>query len=245
MSSPFKMNPKTPFMKALVGKQGNLPEHLKQAILDAPAKMEKKKELSPNEEKAVSDYRRGSGRVDVTKKGTIVKGSESRRLGEGMGPAGTKKAGSAGVRWAGKGQPGSPKQLVVREKAASEIKAEGVKKLKTKKAAGKSPAKSYGKSPAKMTGVAGLKKKQKSKSKSTSTEKPMSKAPSAKTQAAIKRAGKKGSPVKSTGGKKKLGTEGMSYKEKVAYYEKQKKAKTAKNPKIKMGMGTSYTTIKK
>jgi len=68
MGSPFKMNPKTPLMKALVGKQGNLPESLKQAILDAPAKMEKKKELSPNEEKAVSDYRRGSGRADVTKK---------------------------------------------------------------------------------------------------------------------------------------------------------------------------------
>ena len=39
MGSPFKMNPKTPLMKALVGKQGNLPQHLKQAILDAPAKM--------------------------------------------------------------------------------------------------------------------------------------------------------------------------------------------------------------
>ncbi|MGB0975151.1 MAG: hypothetical protein ACPGU9_09200 [Flavobacteriaceae bacterium] len=36
MGSPFKMNPKTPFMKALVGKQKNLPDHLKQAILDAP-----------------------------------------------------------------------------------------------------------------------------------------------------------------------------------------------------------------
>jgi hypothetical protein len=36
MGSPFKMNPKTPLMKALVGKQKNLPEHLKQAILDAP-----------------------------------------------------------------------------------------------------------------------------------------------------------------------------------------------------------------
>jgi len=39
MGSPFKMNPKTPLMKALVGKQKNLPEQLKQAILDAPAQM--------------------------------------------------------------------------------------------------------------------------------------------------------------------------------------------------------------
>lgn len=38
MGAPFKMTPKTPLMKALVGKQGNLPEHLKKAILDAPAK---------------------------------------------------------------------------------------------------------------------------------------------------------------------------------------------------------------
>jgi len=38
MGSPFKMNPKTPLMKALVGKQKNLPEQLKQAILDAPDK---------------------------------------------------------------------------------------------------------------------------------------------------------------------------------------------------------------
>ena len=38
MKSPFKMMPKTPFMKALVGNQHRLPEHLKKAILAAPAK---------------------------------------------------------------------------------------------------------------------------------------------------------------------------------------------------------------
>jgi hypothetical protein len=36
MASPFKMKPKTPMMKALVGKQGNLPQHLKEKILAAP-----------------------------------------------------------------------------------------------------------------------------------------------------------------------------------------------------------------
>ena len=36
MGSPFKMKPKTPMMKALVGKQGNLPQHLKEKILAAP-----------------------------------------------------------------------------------------------------------------------------------------------------------------------------------------------------------------
>lgn len=36
MAALFKMNPKTPFMKVLVGKQGNLPQHLQDAIKDAP-----------------------------------------------------------------------------------------------------------------------------------------------------------------------------------------------------------------
>lgn len=36
MGSPFKMKPKSPMMKALVGKQGNLPQHLQDAIKAAP-----------------------------------------------------------------------------------------------------------------------------------------------------------------------------------------------------------------
>jgi len=36
MGSPFKMKPKTPMMKALVGKQGNLPQHLQDKIKAAP-----------------------------------------------------------------------------------------------------------------------------------------------------------------------------------------------------------------
>ena len=36
MSSPFKMNPKSPLMKALTGKQGNLPQQLQDAIKAAP-----------------------------------------------------------------------------------------------------------------------------------------------------------------------------------------------------------------
>jgi len=61
----------------------------------------------------------------------------------------------------------------------------------------------------------------------------------------LKELEKKGSPVKSTGGKKKLGTEGMTTKQKLEYYKKQKAAGTAKNPKVRMGMGSSYKTIKK
>ena len=35
-ATPFKMAPKTPLMKALVGKQKNLPQHLQEKILAAP-----------------------------------------------------------------------------------------------------------------------------------------------------------------------------------------------------------------
>ena len=35
-SSPFKMAPKSPMLKALVGKQKNLPQHLQEKILAAP-----------------------------------------------------------------------------------------------------------------------------------------------------------------------------------------------------------------
>jgi len=36
MYKPFKMVGKSPLMKKLIGKQKNLPEHLKQAIEDSP-----------------------------------------------------------------------------------------------------------------------------------------------------------------------------------------------------------------
>lgn len=39
--SPFKMSGKSPFMKALVGKQNNLPDALKEKILASPAKQTK------------------------------------------------------------------------------------------------------------------------------------------------------------------------------------------------------------
>jgi hypothetical protein len=35
-ATPFKMAPKTPLMKALVGNQKNLPQHLQEKILAAP-----------------------------------------------------------------------------------------------------------------------------------------------------------------------------------------------------------------
>lgn len=50
MASPFKMKPKTPMMKALVGNQHRLPDHLKKAIEaapESPAKSYGSKKASP------------------------------------------------------------------------------------------------------------------------------------------------------------------------------------------------------
>jgi hypothetical protein len=218
MGSPFKMNPKTPFMKALVGKQGNLPQHLQDAIKAAPAKSTKKPSVEDDVviDTKTREEKRKRGGMDIITTETSERGGKG--LGTTMGDRqgvgriqtktyrkmkGTGKKGSKGATESTKisGADGMRRLAdgtkVVKEATVSAIKPRGVDTGK-KKSKGKSPAKSYGKS-----------------------------------------------PVKSTGGKKKLGTEGMSYKEKVAYYEKQKKAKPAKNPKIRMGMGTSYKTVKK
>ena len=40
-NGPFKMKGKSPMMKALIGKQGNLPQELKAKILASPATMKK------------------------------------------------------------------------------------------------------------------------------------------------------------------------------------------------------------
>ena len=166
MGSPFKMNPKTPLMKALVGKQKNLPEHLKQAILDAPAKMDKgkKKGAKKDDFRYESDapevigtaYRKaGTERVTEYKKGgkTMKKGDTYERGGfqtpkkvvdTGRDASGRKKAGETGK--------------VTVEVKKGDIRFSTGKKTKKKTGAGKSPAKMYGKSPAKMKGVKGLKK---------------------------------------------------------------------------------------
>ena len=48
MYSPFKMKGKSPMMKALIGKQNNLPEHLKAKIKAAPESPAKMKKKSPS-----------------------------------------------------------------------------------------------------------------------------------------------------------------------------------------------------
>ena len=171
MGSPFKMNPKTPLMKALVGKQKNLPEHLKQAILDAPAKMDKgkKKGTKKDDSRYESDmpevigtaYRKaGTEKVTEYKKGgkTMKKGDTYERGGfqtpkkvvdTGRDKTGRKKAGETGKVTV------EVKKGDIRFSTGKKTKKKGAaKSYGTKKAA----MKSYGKSPAKMKGVKGLKK---------------------------------------------------------------------------------------
>ena len=65
MASPFKMNPKTPLMKALVGKQGNLPQHLRDAIEAAPESPAKSygkspmKKTDPKKGRTLADMKKG------------------------------------------------------------------------------------------------------------------------------------------------------------------------------------------
>ena len=221
MGSPFKMNPKTPLMKALVGKQGNLPQQLQDAIKAAPTK-KTNKFIDDGVDKAESKevkIKGGRGRTQTVTKQT-VKRVVPRSAGEKT--SSEKKAENTIAARQGEGRLGTKTTITggssTRESTAlggtakdtsgrtryrtladgTKVVVEGTVSSIKPRGVDKSPAKSYGKS-----------------------------------------------PVKSTGKKKKLGTEGMSYKEKLAYYEKQKKANPTKNPKIRMGMGTSYTTIRK
>ena len=264
MSSPFKMNPKSPFMKALVGKQGNLPQHLQDAIKAAPESPAKSygkspmKKTDPNKKETEAQRRE---RLSVGKKGNDRGAGGQRTFAEGKVKANVGK------------ERGATDLAVEIPKAYNKAK----KYIKSKLGMDDSPAKmtggkkGIGKAPnAKMQarvksvgkqGRPGTGVRKESKPLTPAQQKNVD-AQNARAKANAKRTGrgtgliqdptitkkksnKKGSPVKSTGGKRKLGTEGMTYKEKVAYYEKQKKAKAAKNPKIRMGMGTSYTTIKK
>ena len=56
---------------------------------------------------------------------------------------------------------------------------------------------------------------------------------------------KENTKKQTVGGKRKLGTEGMTFEEKMKFYEKQKVGSKSKpNPKIKMGIGTSTSSIR-
>jgi hypothetical protein len=238
MGSPFKMNPKTPLMKVLVGKQGNLPQQLQDAIKAAPARKVDNKKFAEAKDYVDGETKTttkdiGKGRTLTTKKRSVKKIVAPK--GRDEMSAAEKKSADIMAKRQGGGRIGTETTQTVSQKgvkgntttstayAGTEKDASGRTKYRTLSDGTKVVVEGTV-SAIKPRGIDTGKKKSKGKSPAKSYGK---------------------SPVKSTGGKKKLGTEGMSYKEKVAYYEKQKKAKQTKNPKISMGMGTSYTTIKK
>jgi hypothetical protein len=153
------MIPKTPLMKALVGKQKNLPQHLKQAILDSPAK----KVGGDKDKKKKDDFRYESDAPEVIGTAYTKKGTE--RVTEYEKGGNTMKKGDSYQR----GGFQTPKKVVDTGRDASGRKKAGrtgtvdveVKKGDIRFSTGKKIKKkgSTGKSPAKMKGVKALKKK--------------------------------------------------------------------------------------
>jgi hypothetical protein len=96
MASPFKMQPKTPMMKALVGKQGNLPQHLQDKIKAAPetatkgspAKSYGSKSKSPMmktskpSDKSRSTVGRGGKDVVLSEKDDVVSRRDNKNSGK-------------------------------------------------------------------------------------------------------------------------------------------------------------------
>ena len=177
MGSPFKMNPKTPLMKALVGKQGNLPQQLQDAIKAAPETPAKSYGKSPM--KKTTDPK-------LDEFGNpIPKGFKSDIKGETGGTARSKESLEKEYTTARKKRPRTPsrgkdrktqfaaaggdatslarlkktdKAEYDRLKSRTQMQDGDFKKLTRlkeleaqRKSKGKSPAKSYGKSPMKKT----------------------------------------------------------------------------------------------
>ena len=170
MGSPFKMNPKTPLMKALVGKQGNLPQHLQDAIKAAPESPAKSygkspmKKTDPGKKKGKAKPFVDPGEPAEFKKGTWKGTTESViRPYEGTAFVGTRggKRQAAGSKVQGFSEKpgestkfvrgtvkGSGKGSKTQSKQSSTIKGASIEQKKYKKG-----------SAAKMKGVKALKKK--------------------------------------------------------------------------------------
>ena len=157
MGSPFKMNPKTPLMKALVGKQGNLPQQLQDAIKaapeDSPARMTDK-----GKKKKKDDFRYESDAPEVigtaAKKDKTVRVTEYKKGGKTMKKGDTyerggfqtpKKIVDTGRDALGKKKSGRTGTVDVEVKKGDIRFSTGEKTKEKKGGSGKSPAKMYGK----------------------------------------------------------------------------------------------------
>ena len=177
--SPFKMAGKSPLMKQLLGNQGNLPMHLKEAIKASPAKQmgvdagdtaafEKSKEIESKFEKKIEK----AGGFGVPNEDGSSKNKRVNRLTkrankrqERKVPRARKKADEKGydmnnmdgttTTLKGKNQKASPAKQMKQDSTGTKdvLKGSPAKKY------GHSPAKKYGKSPAKKHGMSPLKQR--------------------------------------------------------------------------------------
>ena len=95
--SPSKM--KSPAKKPLVGKQKNLPEHLKKAILDAPAKMLSKSGMKMMKEGSPANMKNPKSKGKVSRDGTTYKYKykDSERKIKGKDVAASNKKNTSGT----------------------------------------------------------------------------------------------------------------------------------------------------
>jgi hypothetical protein len=222
MTKLFKMNPKTPFMKALVGKQGNLPQYLKQAILDTPAKkatekLESQQGTKETKDAGVTYY--GTKQDLATSDGP----SENQASDSGRVYASSTKADGTKTR------PSTQSFKKAREYESAEDRYDKEQMKKKKGSGGKSPAKSYGKSPVKKTEATQAMKNIRSKTTTSSGEKRMSNTPSKS--------------------RRKVYTKGSSSPSEVSYIKKEKsvsaiKPRGVKKANIKASAGKSPAKMK-
>ena len=188
MSSPFKMNPKTPLMKALVGKQGNLPQHLQDAIKAAPESPAKsygkspmkKTEKTDAELKAQRGFTTGAGkgkRKVKTKTPTSIY-VKKEKTASAIAPRGIEGKSPAKMT-GGKAKSKTKRVDSFGPKAKIEKGKNTIPKMKQTKSDLRKNYRTGDKSPAKMTGG----------------KKGIGKAPNAKMQARVKSVGKQGRPT--------------------------------------------------
>ena len=95
MGSPFKMKPKTPMMKALVGKQGNLPQHLQDKIKAAPESPAKMAHKSPA--KSYGSKTKSPVMKKTNPYGDVVLDTKKETLARGEKGSYTKKKGGKNI----------------------------------------------------------------------------------------------------------------------------------------------------
>lgn len=86
--------------------------------------------------KKTLDYRKGKGRIKVTKKGKVIKGAKDKKQVGGYNQVGSKVAGSGGTRGVKKGYTSSGRATGSSDRVIKEKKANRIKKRGTVKGSG-------------------------------------------------------------------------------------------------------------